>query len=169
MVKSNGQKYNINLHLSSFFGKTLFRCIFVALNKFEMKRNIIALSVVLIVILITSCGQSIEKKLVGTWKVADVQTEFNETEVTPEMLRQVVDLQKQTYFRIINDSTMVIISNNNTYEAGWVIDEETSDITYFFDGMEAQGNQLGNYTDGQIVNETKTALGSMTITYKKEK
>jgi len=121
-----------------------------------------------IIFTVASCGQRIEKKLIGTWKVADVQTEFNENEVTPEMLRQVVEMQKQTYFRILNDSTMVIISSNNTYEANWILHEETNNISYFFEGMESQVNELGNYSDGQIINQTSTALGTMTITYEKE-
>lgn len=115
-----------------------------------------------------SCGNNPEKKLIGTWKVANVQTEFNENEVTPEMLRQVVEMQKQTYFRILNDSTMVIISSNNTYEANWILHEETNNISYFFEGMESQVNELGNYSEGQIINQTNTALGTMTITYEKE-
>lgn len=115
-----------------------------------------------------SCGQGVEEKLIGTWKVADVETEFNENEVTPEMLRQVVEMQKQTYFRILNDSTMVIISSNNTYEAKWILEEDDNEITYFFDGMQSQGNKLGSYSDGKIINESSTALGSMTITYEKE-
>lgn len=134
-----------------------------------MKKSFFVISIIVsLIVLVTSCGQSIEKKLVGTWKVSDVQTEFNESEVTPEMLRQVVDMQKQTYFRVLDDSTMVIISNNNTYEASWIISDETNEITYFFEGMDAQANKLGKYADGQIINETNTALGTMVITYEKE-
>ena len=124
-------------------------------------------SVLFSVLILISCGKSVEKRLIGTWKVADVQTQFNEDEVTPEMLRQVVEMQKQTYFRFLNDSTMVIISSNNTYEANWIIDSETNEITYFFKGMETQSNKLGRFDAGLITNETKTALGSMVITYEK--
>lgn len=133
-----------------------------------MIKNILVIGGLFLIMIAISCGNNPEKKLIGTWKVADVQTEFNENEVTPEMLRQVVEMQKQTYFRILNDSTMVIISSSNTYEASWILHEETNDITYFFDGMESQVNELGNYSEGQIINQTNTALGTMTITYEKE-
>jgi len=115
-----------------------------------------------------SCGSGPEKKLVGTWKVTDVQTDFDETKVTPEMLKQVVEMQKQTYFRILNDTTLVIISNNNTHEAKWAFDDKTQTITYFFKGMGTKANTLGTFSDGNIINETKTALGKMTITYGKQ-
>ena len=135
-----------------------------------MKKTIFQiLAIAIIAFAIASCGQSIEKKLTGTWKVADVRTDFDESQVTPQMLQQVVELQKQTYFRILNDSTMVIISNKNTYEANWTIDEENNTITYFFEGNNTRGNELGKFEEGQIVSKSKTALGSMTIYYKKEK
>ena len=135
-----------------------------------MKKTIFQiLAITIITFAIASCGQSIEKKLTGTWKVADVRTDFDESQVTPQMLQQVVELQKQTYFRILNDSTMVIISNKNTYEANWTIDEENNTITYFFEGNNTRGNELGKFEEGQIVSKSKTALGSMTIYYKKEK
>lgn len=135
-----------------------------------MKRNIFQIfAFAIIVVLIASCGQSIEQKLTGTWKVADVKTDFDERKVTPETLRQVVDMQKQTYFRILNDSTLVVVSNNNTYEARWTIDEESNTITYFFEGNTTKGNELGKFEDGKVVSTSKTAFGSMTIVYEKEK
>ena len=105
--------------------------------------------------------------MIGTWKVADVQTDFNEVEVSPEMLSQVVEMQKQTYFRIVDDSTMVIISNNNTHEAKWMFDAESDEVSYFFEGGDTSPNILGKLTEGQIINETETPLGAMTIIYSK--
>jgi len=134
-----------------------------------MKKTILQVfTMVVIMFTVASCGQSIEKKLIGTWKVAEVRTDFDESNVTPEMLRQVVDMQKQTYFRILNDSTMVIVSNSSTYEARWTIDEESNTITYFFKGNATKGNELGKYEENKIVSNTKSALGSMTIYYEKE-
>ena len=115
-----------------------------------------------------SCSGRREAKLKGTWKVVDVQTDFKETEVTPQMLSQVVEMQKQTYFRIVDDSTMVIISNNNTHEAKWLFDDESEEITYFFEGMDASPNVLGKLKDGKVVNTSETPLGAMTIVYAKE-
>lgn len=123
---------------------------------------------VLSVLILGSCGSSPEAKMSGTWKVVDVQTDFNEMEVTPEMLSQVVEMQKQTYFRIVDDSTMVIISNSNTHEAKWTFDAESNEISYFFEGMSSNPNLLGKLQEGKVVNETETPLGAMTIVYAKE-
>lgn len=137
-------------------------------NSFKMKRSLLVIAAFTLLMLVVSCGKSPEKKLIGTWKVGDVQTEFNETEVTPEMLRQVVEMQKQTHFRIINDSTMVIISNNNTHEAYWELNSDDNAITYYFRGMETTSNKLGVVEGNQIVNTSNTPLGVITIYYEKE-
>ncbi len=98
----------------------------------------------------------------------DVETNFDEQSVSPEMLSQVIDMQKQTYFRIMNDSTMAIISSDNTHEAKWILNPDDNTITFFFEGMETTPNTLGKYSDGQIVSETSTPLGKMIIFYGKE-
>jgi len=135
-----------------------------------MKHHFFGLiAAIMFLALLVSCSSSPEKKLIGTWKVADVQTDFKEQEVTPEMLAQVVDMQKQTYFRFVNDSIMVIISSNNTHEANWVYSDEDSIIMYFFEGMETQPNQLGRLENNTIIQESNTALGKITTVYSKQK
>jgi len=119
-------------------------------------------------ILITSCGGSPESKLVGTWKAQKVDTDFDEQYATPEMLRQIVEMQKETYFKIIDDSTLVIISPGNTHETKWTLNPEDQAITYFFDGSPNYLNSLGTLTSGKIVSESKTPLGVITIYYEKE-
>jgi hypothetical protein len=133
-----------------------------------MKRTLLFPVFILALIVISSCGGNPEAKLIGTWKVSDVQTNFDENQETPEMHAQIVEMQKQTYFRFVNDSTMVIISNNNTHEAKWVFIEEDQSIAYFFAGMETDPNILGILKDELIVNESKTPLGMITTYYAKE-
>ncbi len=123
---------------------------------------------VIISVIAVSCSQSPEKQLTGTWKVSDVQTDFDETKVTPEMLRQVVDMQKQTFFKILNDTIMVIISNNVTHEAKWHFNKETSEIIYFFVGMENMSHTLGKFEENKIVSKSNTPLGVITTTFEKE-
>ena len=132
-----------------------------------MKKIFFSLLTVSLVIFLVSCGGSKASKMIGIWKVADVKTDFNEMEVTPEMLSQVIEMQKQTYFRIVDDSIMAIISNNNTHEAKWMINDETNEVSYFFSGS-ASPNVLGSLVDGKIIHESETPLGTMTIVYEKE-
>ncbi len=119
-------------------------------------------------IIITSCGGSPESKLIGTWKAQKVETDFDEQYTTPEMLRQVVEMQKETFFKIIDDSTLIIMSPGNTHETTWNLDPEEQTIAYFFDGDSNFLNKLGTLSSGKIVSESKTPLGVITIYYEKE-
>jgi hypothetical protein len=121
-----------------------------------------------LMVLISSCGNSPEAKLVGTWKAQKVDTEFDEKYTTPEMLRQVVEMQKETYFRIIDDSTLIIVSPGNTHETKWNFNSKDQTITYFFDSNPHQLNKLGTLSSGKIVSETNTPLGKITIYYEME-
>ncbi len=115
-----------------------------------------------------SCSGSSESRFVGTWKAQKVETDFNETRTTPEMIAQVVEMQKQTYFRMVNDSVMSIISKNNTHEAKWKYDKENKTISYYFSNMKGVPNILGRYEDGKIVAESNVPIGKITIYYEKE-
>ena len=118
------------------------------------------------VIMFVACS-STENKLTGVWKVQDVKTDFNENQATPQMLQQIVEIQKQTHFKIKDDSVMVIISNNKTYEAVWTFDKKTKVISYHFKGDD-NTHKLGTFIDPSIVTESKTQLGTITTTYAKE-
>jgi len=117
-----------------------------------------------------SCQSTPESKLIGTWKVVEVETDFDETRVTPQTIKQVVETQKQTFFRILNDSVMVIISLGNTYEAKWKLNPEDQNITYIFDDTDKMDmpNNLGVYKDNQIVAESKMSMGKMVVHFEKE-
>lgn len=126
--------------------------------------KILSIAVILFAV---SCS-SPENKFKGTWKVVDVDVKFDEGTMTPDMVSQVVEMQKETYFRILNDSVLVIVSPDNTYEAKWSLNEEDQVINYYFEGMETTVNELGKFADGKIISETVTPLGEMVITYGKE-
>lgn len=119
-------------------------------------------------LILSSCEGSSESKLVGTWKAQKVETDFDEQFTTPEMLRQVVEMQKETYFKILDDSTLIIVSPGNTHETQWKLDNESQTISYFFEGTSGMSNKLGTLDADIIVSESKTPLGIITIYYEKE-
>ena len=125
------------------------------------------MSVVSLLLFAASCGSDPKAKLIGTWKVDKVDTEFDESKVTPEMVTQIVEMQKGTFFKFVNDSSMEIISNNKTHEASWLLDDD-GNISFFFEGQELKPNKLGIVEDGKIIATTKSPLGSMKIWYVKE-
>ncbi len=107
-------------------------------------------------------------QLIGTWKVVDVETHFDEAKMSPAMISQVVEMQKETFFKISNDSTLIIFSSENTHEAKWTYNSNDQSITYFFDSNPTTINKLGIFIEGNIVSETTSAIGKMVVTYGKQ-
>ncbi len=134
-----------------------------------MKKVVFVIGV-LIATVLYSCQSSPESKLIGTWKVVEVETDFDETRSNPRMINQVVETQKQTFFRILNDTTMVIISTGNTYEAKWKLNPEDQNITYTFDEWDDNTVPftLGIVTENQIIAESDMAMGKMVVYFEKE-
>lgn len=133
-----------------------------------MKKTFVITFLTAAVFFLVSCGGSPESKLIGTWKAIDVQTDFDESAANPEMLRQMVEVSKNTYFRILNDSVMIIISDNNTHETKWIFDEELNTVSYYFEGMQTRPNKLGRLDGDQIISESTRPFGKMTVYYEKE-
>lgn len=118
-------------------------------------------------LVLVSCGNP-KGELVGTWKVVDVQTDFDEQKMSPAMVLQVVDMQKETFFKISNDSVLIVFTKDNTHEAKWDYNDDDQSITYYFESSPTKINKLGTYVDGEIVSETNSAIGKMVVTYGKE-
>jgi cytochrome oxidase Cu insertion factor (SCO1/SenC/PrrC family) len=104
--------------------------------------------------------------MIGTWKVYDVKTDFDERKTTPQMLEQYVEIQKQTHFKIVNDSVMAIISGKNTFEAFWIMNN--SDVVFYHFKGDTTMHRLGEYKEPYIVSESKTKLGTIVTKYVKE-
>ncbi|MBU1008688.1 MAG: hypothetical protein KKD74_01010 [Bacteroidetes bacterium] len=133
----------------------------------RFSRSVIGL--VMMVIIAYSCNSGSGNKMIGTWKAADVKIDFDEQMSSPEMLKQVAEREKQTYLNFVNDTVLNIVTGENTYKAFWVMDEKTGLINYRFDDAGVSMNELGHYVDKTIVASSSTPLGTITITYKKEK
>ncbi|PLX09731.1 MAG: hypothetical protein C0598_11630 [Marinilabiliales bacterium] len=118
-------------------------------------------------LVLVSCGNP-KSELVGTWKVVDVETDFDEEKMSPAMILQVIDMQKETFFKINNDSVLIVFTKENTHEAKWDFNDDDQTISYFFETSPTTINKLGTYVDGEIVSETTSAIGKMVVTYGKQ-
>ncbi len=134
-----------------------------------MKKVVFVIGV-LVMMGLVACQNSPESKLIGTWKVVEVETDFDESRTNSQMIKQVVETQKQTFFKIINDTLMVIISTGNTYEAKWKLNPDDQSITYTFDEWDDNSIpfELGVYVDNQIIAESNMAMGKIVVYFEKE-
>jgi len=96
----------------------------------------------------------------GTWTVSKVNVQFDEQRSTPELVKQVGEMEKQNVITISNDSIL-------TFKG---LDEEWQGrISLKKDGtMLREGNLFGTWKNGEIVTRTGSPLGEVVITYRKK-
>ncbi len=107
-------------------------------------------------------------ELVGTWKVSQVKTNFKDTNLPKVVIAHIKDEQKQLSFKIINDSVLVVILDKNAHEAKWKMDSKSKVISYYFDNQKNIINKLGTWEGNDIVSESNTPLGKLTVIFKKQ-
>ena len=122
---------------------------------------------IIIVFFMMSCSNP-GHKLVGTWKVSQVETNFKDTNLPKTIITHIKDEQKQLSFKIINDSVMVVILDNNAHEATWEMDSKSKVISYYFNNQKNVINKLGTWEGSDIVSESITPLGKLTVIFKKQ-
>ncbi len=119
------------------------------------------------VFFLTACSNP-GHQLIGTWKVSKVETNFQDTNLPKAIVKHIQNEQKQLSFKIINDSLMVLILDKNAHEAKWKINPSTKEIQYYFDDHKNSVNKLGKLEGNDIVTESHTPLGTLTVIFKKQ-
>ena len=122
---------------------------------------------ILLVLFLVSCSSTPESKLLGTWKVADVQIDFDEQKTDPGTVKQVAEREKKTILKFTSDSTLTIVDNNNTHKALWKLAEDGT-VSYNFEGDQLM-NDLGIYNEGKITITSDTPLGKIITVFEKSK
>lgn len=106
-----------------------------------------------------ACHQRTDS-VIGKWKAEKVNVQFDERRSTPEVVKQVGEMEKQNRFIISNDS--VLVFNNLEMEMrGRITADKQGNL--FLDGV-----SFGRWKDGEIVTRTPSPLGEIVVTYRKE-
>ena len=129
-------------------------------------KKLLALSVIA-VFFITSCSNP-NSKLIGTWKVNSVKTHFKMSNLPSNVIQHVENEQKKISFKIVSDSVMVFMLDNNTHEAKWNMDPQTHVIKYYFTNQKDLVNTLGTLKGNQIISNSNTPLGKITVVFEKQ-
>ena len=98
--------------------------------------------------------------LFGTWTVSKVNVQFDEQHNTPELVKQVGEMEKQNIITLDNDSIL-------TFKG---LDEAWQDrISLRSDGtMLCEGIAFGTWKNGEIVTRSNSPLGDVVITFRKK-
>ncbi len=98
--------------------------------------------------------------LIGTWTVDKVNVQFDEKHNTPELVKQIGEMEKQNTIVIGPDSLLTF----NNLEG-----ETQGRMTLSKDGtMTCDGTVFGLWEEGRIVTRTDSPLGEILVTYRKK-
>ena len=110
-------------------------------------------------LLLSACQHDADP-LIGRWTVDKVNVQFDEQHSTPELVKQIGEMERHNTLSIGADSTMVFKGLEETKEGRLSL---RNDGTILFDGT-----TFGTWIDGRIVTHTGSPLGEVVVTYRKE-
>lgn len=121
-----------------------------------MKKYI--LSFFALVMLLAACTEEPDS-IIGTWMVDKVNVQFDENRSTPELVKQVGEMEKQNLIFINSDSILVFKS----------LDDDMRGRLSLSSGgvMRVDGLVFGQWKEGQIVTRNDSPLGEIVVVYRK--
>ena len=97
--------------------------------------------------------------IVGTWAVDKVNVQFDERRNTPELVRQIGEMEKQNTITISADSVLTLTNADGSMTGRLHL---LDDGTILVDAM-----PIGQWKDRQIVTRTGSPIGEVVVTYRK--
>lgn len=110
--------------------------------------------------MVLSACQPEPDTLIGTWTVEKVKVQFDESRSTPELVKQVGEMERQNTLRIGADSTLVF----NGIDEQWKQRVSLANDSVLY----CNGTVFGSWKDGKIVTRTGSPLGQVIVIYKKD-
>ena len=107
-----------------------------------------------------SCHHSGSESLIGTWVVDKVNVAFDERNSTPELVKQVGEMEKQNTLTITDDSLLVFQSMDSSLRGQLKI--------IGTDSLTCDGQLVGVWKSGNIIATTTSPLGEIVVTYRKK-
>ena len=98
--------------------------------------------------------------LVGEWKPEKVNVHFDENRSTPEIVKQIGEMEKQNRITITPDSLLVFSSLNTETRGRLSVDGSGT--------LYCEGQRFGQWNGGQITTVTPSPLGEITVVYGKK-
>ena len=114
----------------------------------------------LLVMLLNSCASNPDS-IIGTWQVCKVNVAFDESRSTPEIVRQIGEMERQNALVITPDS---ILTFNSPYESRQGRFRVSDDGALLLDGL-----VFGHVKGSRIVTKSKSPLGEIVVTYEKRR
>ena len=106
-----------------------------------------------------SCHRQ-QDSLIGSWTVDEVNVQFDEKRSTPELVKQIGEMERQNSFSISSDSILAFKGLDTEWQGR---------INLKSDGtLMCNGTSFGSWKEERIVTRTGSPLGEVVVTYRKK-
>lgn len=122
-------------------------------------KNLTAIFLLGLASLFCACNRQ-HDSLIGTWIVDKVNVQFDERQSSPELVKQMGEMEKQNVFSINSDSTLVFKGLDMEWQCRISLKD---DGTLLCDGM-----NFGTWKERQIVTQNPSPIGEIVVTYRKK-
>ena len=112
-----------------------------------------------LVVLLSACTEK-PHSLIGEWVADKVNVQFDESRSTPELVKQVGEMEKQNHISINADSVLVFNSLDGEIRGRLTLGDKGA--------IYCDGTLFGQWKEAQIVTRTHSPLGEIVVTYRKE-
>lgn len=99
--------------------------------------------------------------LFGTWTVDKVNVQFDEQHSTPELVKQIGEMERQNVISIAADSILIFKGMDDLVQGRLSL---KSDGTLLLEGV-----AFGQWKDETLITQTTSPLGEVVVRYKKAK
>lgn len=110
------------------------------------------------VFFLCSCNND-TTSLIGSWIVDKVNVAFDEHKNTPEMVKQIGEMEKKNTLLITADSLLTLTGNGTTTRGRISLSKNGT--------LFCNGTRFGQWEEGKIVTSVDTPIGEVVVIYKK--
>ena len=122
-----------------------------------MKKRLLLLAGLAVALIACHCNPT--DSLIGTWTVDKVNVQFDERRSTPELVKQMSEMERQNVITISKDSTLTFKGLEEEIQGRIKLENNG---TLLFDSV-----VFGIWKEGQIITRTDSPIGEIVVTYKK--
>lgn len=123
-----------------------------------MKKSLIFLAG--LAIAFVACHRKPADSLIGTWTVEKVNVQFDERRSTPELVKQMGEMERQNVITISKDSVLTFKGLDSDWQGS--VSLKNGHKLY------CDGRELGTWSEGQIVTSSDSPIGEVVVTYRKK-
>ena len=137
----------------------MLRCFLYFCLKFQsMKKSLILLAG--LAIAFVACHRNPTDSLIGTWTVEKVNVQFDERRSTPELVKQMGEMERQNVITISKDSVLTFKGLDSDWQGS--VSLKGGHKLYCDD------REIGTWNEGQIVMSSDSPIGEVVVTYRKK-